>query len=934
MEARLLGPVEVLCGGGRADLGHGKELSLLAALLVQVDTPVPVDRLLDLLWDGDPPSSGRASLQVHVSRLRSRLARAGADLRIVTRGATYAAQAEPAIVDLHRFRRLVDDARRASQPKARAALLGHAVALWRGPPLANVEAAVRDRLGPGLEEELLAAVEQRVDAELALGRHAAQVATLAELVAAHPFRERLVGLLMLALYRSGRQADALARYRAFTHRIVDEHGTDPGPELATLHQRILHADPALGAPTAGAPTTRNPSAQDPVGDAPRILPSPPRHFAGRRSEEAELTAALLPAADEATAVRTAVLSGGGGAGKTSLALHWAQQHAGWFPDGQLYVNLRGFDPVAEPKESAVAVGELLVALGVEPAKLPADPDALAALYRGRLAGRDVLVVLDNARHGEQVRPLLPGSPSCAVVVTSRNPLAGLVAAEGAHPVPVGVLSDADGHQLLARRLGAARVAAEGGAVESVLRVCARLPLALALVAARLAAAPELRLAAVAAELDRRSGGLDAFACDDPAVDVRSVFSWSVRTLTAPAARLFRLLGLHAGPDVTVAAAASLAGLGTAATGRLVRELCAAQLLTEPTPGRYAMHELLVSYARELDQAHGTAAETAAARDRLLHHYLHTALAASGAAFPVRHPLRHPAPPDGVTIVTPADRTAALAWFDADRAAVLAAVDRAATAGPDPAWRLAWLATTFLDRAGRWRDIVAMQGAVLDAARRDGDLRALAYAHRGLCRAHTLLAHPDRARRHAEEALRAYTAVGDTLGMAAVQYDASIAHWRDDDLGRAAAAGEEALRLYRAAGYLPGQADALNATGWYCCLLGDYERALRCCEEALELQAGADNAGGQAATLDSLGHIHHRLGDLGRAIECYQRALVLQNELGDAFEESMVLVHLGDAHHARQDPGPAAEAWRRAHAILVELGHPDAADVSRKLAALA
>jgi DNA-binding SARP family transcriptional activator/Tfp pilus assembly protein PilF len=925
MEARLLGPVEVVAAAGPVDLGRGKPLSLMAVLLVHAGTAVPIERLLDLLWDGAPPRNARGSLQVYVSRLRSRLAEAGSAIQIVTRGDTYAAELGGGETDLLRFRRLVDEARRADDRQVRASVLERAVALWHGPALADVQRGVRERLGRALREEWLLACELRAEAELALGRHAEHAGVLAELVEAHPFRERLTWYLMLALYRAGRPAEALERYHRLARQIAEEHGTDPGPDLTRLYTQILHADPAL----------RPPAGTDRPADTPRQLPSPPQHFTGRAAEAARLDAALLPASRspdsaDATATRTAIISGTGGVGKTALGLHWAQRHLAHFPDGQLYVNLQGFGPIGEPKAPAIAVCELLMALGTDAAQIPAEFDAQTARYRSRLAGRAILVLLDNARDAAQVRPLLPGSPTCAVIVTSRNPLAGLVAAEAATPVALEAMGPEEANELLAGRIGAARVRAEPDAVDRLVRECARLPLALAVASARISRSAALSLREVAAELERQRGGLAAFASDDPATDVRTVFSWSYRTLTPPAARLFRLLGHHAGPTVTVGAAASLTALPEDQTASLLGELMSTHLLAEHAPGAYGMHDLLVAYARDLERTAGCPDDSAAAADRLLHHHLQSLWLASDLAFRERHPLDRPARPDGVTVAALHSREEALGWFAGSRAVLLAAIRHAAgTDRIDHAWRLAWLATTFLDRDGRWFDIVAAHRAVLAAATRAGHRLGEAYSHRGLCRALTLLGELDEACAHAGAALAGYAALDDVVGMAAVQYDLAVARWRKGDLPGAVAASEEALRLYRAAGYRSGEAYALNAAGWYHGLLGDYAEALRCGRQALELVESGE-PGNRAAILDTLGYLHHQLHDYPAAIDSYQRALALQSGLGDKYEESMVLTHLGDTHLAMGRRDRAARVWKRALAILTDLGHADAEKVREKL----
>src|SRR5262249_3869064 len=419
-------------------------------------------------------------------------------------------------------------------------------------------------------------------------------------------------------------------------------------------------------------------------------------------------------------------------GKTALAVYWAHGVTDRFPDGQLYVNLRGFDPSGSVMDPADAVRRFLDALDVPPERIPVDLDAQAALYRSQLAGRRMLVVLDNARDTAQVRPLLPGAPGCLVVVTSRNELTGLIAGDGAHPVTLDLLTDDEARQLLTQRLGADRVAAEPAAVGEIITRCAHLPLALALVATRAAIRPHAELRVLAEELRDAQQRWQLLTGDDPTTDVQAVFSWSYHALTPEAARLFRLLRLPPGPEVSAAAAASLAGLPVSAVRPVLAELTAASLLVEHTIGRYAFHDLLRAYATGLAGRLDTDQHRHAAAVRMLDHYLHTAFIANRLLEPARDPITLTSPAPGVTPQHPADHQQALDWFTVEHPVLLAAVEHAAGIGFDThTWQLAWTLVTFLDRRGHWHDWAATGRAAVAAAHRLADRTKQAYAHRNL-----------------------------------------------------------------------------------------------------------------------------------------------------------------------------------------------------------
>lgn len=692
-------------------------------------------------------------------------------------------------------------------------------------------------------------------------------------------------------------------------------------------------DRAEEARRAAAPAgDRTPRAGGGVVPVARQLPRDVAGFAGRAGELARLDA-LLDEGSRVPAVVISAISGTAGIGKTALALHWAHRIADRFPDGQLYANLRGFDPGGTPMPPAEAVRRFLDALDVPPQRIPADPDAQAALYRSLLADKRVLLVLDNARDPTQIRPLLPGAPGCLVLVTSRNQLSGLVAADGAHPLPLGPLTPTEADDLLIGRLGPGRVAAEPDAVAQIITACARLPLALAIVAAHAATQPQRSLAALANELHDRHNRLDALSTGDPATDVRAVFSWSYRTLTDSAARLFRQLGLHPGPDISAPAAASLTGLPLSQTRPLLAELSRANLLSEQTFGRYAFHDLLRAYA--VERAHAEESETgrAAALLRTADHYLHTAHGATVVLNPQRDPI---ALPERNPEVTPEaiGHLQALAWFTAERAVLLAVLAQAASAGFDGhTWRLSWTLLEFFDRRGHWPDWITAGHAALAAARQAGDQTGQAHTHHGLGRAYARLNHADRAHQHLTQALDLFTALGDLASQANVQHAIALVHELQGCHVEAFRHAERALDLYAAAGHQAGQARVLNGIGWHYAMVGDHRTALDYCRRALVLLKTLGDRRIEAATWDSLGFAHHHLDEYEPAAACYRHALALTRELGDRPLEAEALTHLGDSHAAAGNPHAARDAWQHALTILTDLGHPDTEHVRTKLARL-
>jgi tetratricopeptide (TPR) repeat protein/transcriptional regulator with XRE-family HTH domain len=697
-------------------------------------------------------------------------------------------------------------------------------------------------------------------------------------------------------------------------------------ERASLeHSETAAVDPAPPA------TPRQPCA-----GAPRMqLPAVVAAFTGRTDHLKQLDMLLdrVSCGAPGTAV-IAVISGTAGVGKTTLAVHWAHQAAERFPDGQLYVNLRSFDPNDTAVSPAEALRGFLGTLGVPPEGVPATPDGAASLYRSLLANRQVLIVLDNARDADQVRPLLPGAPGCLILVTSRNQLSGLVVVDAAHSLVVDPLSRAEARSLLAARLGRPRVDAEPDAVDEIITRSAGLPLALAIVAARAATHPRFPLAALAGELCAAAGGLDGFRGTEPAIDISAVLSWSYRTLRAEAARLFRQLGLHAGPDIAPPAAAGLAGAPLGSVRRLLAELADANLISEHVPGRYAFHDLLRAYAAEQAHAVDSEPERREAARRLLDHYLHTAYAANKVLVPHRDPIVVAAAASGAVPEHFADGERALAWFAAERPVLAAAVRLAEETGFDAhAWQLAWTVAQYLHRQGHWHDLATTQHIGLDAARRLADEAAQAHLHRHLGLAYIELCRFDDARAHFWEASDLFHRLGVVAGQAHAQFGINVAFDRQSRHEEALRHALRALDLYRAADHRVGQANALNGIGWLRANLGDHEEALRCCQQALALHQELDNPWGQAHTWDSLGFAHHQLGDYVQALACYRRSLDLFRTLGDRFYATVSLTHLGDTHHVAGDRDAARHAWQQALDYLDELGHLDAHAVHARLLGL-
>ncbi|WP_433124852.1 BTAD domain-containing putative transcriptional regulator [Micromonospora sp. CA-240977] len=929
MRYHLLGPVEVWSPAGeRLALGTPMQVRLLAVLLSQPGSAWSIDQLVDELWQGRPPKTAAGNVKTYVWALRRALRSPDVPDPAILAGATgYRLVLDGQTLDSVTFDDLAQRGYHAlRQDRLSDALRAFeaALALWRGEPFAGlpgvgVVLSVRARL----QEQRSSLLEEVADLHLRAGRHNELIEPLRTQIDGDPLRERPWEQLMVALARAGRRADALATYRQVRRVLSEEVGVEPGADLQRLHTSILRADREVS--TSGARPPQRPTPRI----VPRQLPAPPTLFTGRTRELARLTTLLL---DDSEPAGTVVVTGTGGVGKTWLALRWAHDNRHHYPDGQLHVDLGGFGTATqEAVPSAVVVRSLLPALGVKPLEIPAEPAAQFALYRSLTADRRLLVLLDNARDAEQVRPLLPGSSRCGVIVTSRHTLPGLVA-EGAHTVALDLPSIPEARQLLVRRLGAQRAATQPAAVDELVSRTARLPLALSIVAARAAARPTFPLQAIADDLAVRRGGLAALATDDAATDLRTVLSWSYRLLSPDAARLFRQISLHPTADISAVAAASLAGAPPHLIRPTLDELTRANLLVEQSPNRFRCHDLLRAYGEELTDAHDSVVDSGEARTRVFDHYLRAALAAARLVDAGHQPIDPlPLPADGSAPAF-ADHRSALAWFTIEQGALLAAVDDAAAHRFDAhAGQLAQALTPLLGRLSRWHDLRAVQAVAVEAARRRGEPRAEASAHRDSALASLHLGRYDAARRHLRSAMARYDRIGDRPGQASIHLHLA---WVYDTEGNPRAAlphAEKALALSTGSDDRRGAAAALNAIGWGHARLDEHARAIAYCEQALALHEEVEDRVGSAHTWDSLGFAYQGLGAHPTAAACYQRALALYSGAQDQCGRAETLVRLGDAHRAVGDHDTSTNLWREALEIFDRVGHPQAGELSERLA---
>ncbi|MET7336558.1 BTAD domain-containing putative transcriptional regulator [Nonomuraea sp. NPDC005650] len=943
MEFRLLGPVGIWADGRSLGPTTAQQRSVLAVLLLHPGRTVPLDRLVEAVWGEESPPSARNAIQGYVSRLRRVLAEIPG-VELATSPPGYRLDLDPLRVDLYLSRHLVERARAGGGDEA-GPLLRRALDLWSGPPLAGVAGEwLSDTFGGPLEEERLAAVEERIAADLRLGLCREPLAELPVLIGEHPLRERLAYLMMAALHQDGRRAAALEVFRDARRRLVAELGVEPGSELQELHQRVLREEPDAEPPAAGdappapahtspahvnpapatsahatsAHTTPVPTTPAPTKPVPAELPAAVASFVGRAGEVARVSAAL--AGGEPGAVRICQISGIGGVGKSSLAIHVAHALAAQYPDGQLYVNLHGTSPQVAPVEPVEALGRFLRSLGVAASTVPLDLEEAAGRFRSLTVGKRLLVILDNARDAAQVRPLLPGSATCAVLVTSRRMLTSF---DGAVQLSLDMLPDGDALTLLSGVVGDERIAAEPTAAGEVVRLCGGLPLALCLAAARLRARPSWKVSELAGRLASAHRRLDELRADDRGV--RASFQAGYQGLKSDldgvaAARMFRLLGLLDVPDLDLPTAAALAGLPEERAQRLLDLLVDAQLVQDRAPDRYSLHDLLRLFAREraAEEEGEPAGEQAV--ERVLHHHLATARTAIRMLKPA-YTWRNEVGPSSLTRPGLALRTNEdlRAWIDAEEDNLLAVVGQ--TRGTALVELGIALAVTFavpLYYAGRWRVLLAVSEAALRSAEHTAEPFQEAVVLGDLGWAHVCMGNQIVGIAHLNRSLAIHRRLGNTRRAAALLDHLGIAY-------RGAGRFDEAADHHRQALALMddryGQGVILTHLGLVYQRAGRFAEAVEAGVRSVEIMEEADAALDTVTALANLAEAYRLAGDPDQAVRHHREALARHRAAGHGgdYVEAESLWGLGHALSEIGECGQARRLWHRSAAILHGLG---------------
>lgn len=902
------------------------------------------------------------------------LRREGTCQVLVTEPLGYSLRVPPESRDTVRFERALAQAHRfmdQGRPERVVEETQKALEMWRGTAFADaahhlfaINEAAR------LEELRQSTREIRTTALLLQGRITEALDAAQEMTTEHPLRETGWALLLRALYLAGRHPEALQRFTDLRQHLADELGLEPGPSLRALHHGILHHDlPPLrsadepnrfGAasvsgratghgrdplgPTASgipeedeatAPTgpaddepadaaDRADASRDPVAQAhgttspPRVRPAQlPRSlavFAGREAEGAWLSAVSgAPDRPGTIAAAAVVISGAPGVGKTTFAVHHAHRIASSFPDGQLFVNLCGFHPHAPAVEPGAALHGFLTALGVPAQRIPEDTPGRSTLFRSLLADRQILLVLDNARDEQQVRPLLPAGAGCLTLITSRNQLPGLITTDGAKPLTLPLPSQAEAHQALERRLGTERLVAEPTATTDIIRLCGRLPLAMAVVAARAEIDPSFPLHAIVDDLRDTHGSLDAFTGFDSTTDVRAVFSWSYQSLDEPTARLLRLLALHPGPHITAPAAASLAGLPLSGTRRALAGLVGSCLVEQPLPGRYSLHDLLRGYATELTHNNDSAQERRHATLRALDHYMFTAHEANELLKQDTSPdLDFGAPGPGVT---PEDLTTvqqATRWLTAEHRVLEGLLHTAVSQKLDHhTTGLAWSLKEHLNRQEFWPEAITALTPALDVARRRGDRLEEGRCLRHLGGIHGYLGHQEQALDHLQRATTIFEELDATGDQARAHYIRACALFLFGRVQEAVTSSERGLELSRETGEELWLAECLVELAWFQSNLGQLEKSLAYSEEGIALFQRLGAPWQLAQAWDILGHNLRMLGRHEESVATYQRATRAFEELGDHRNAIGSLMRLGDTRLAMGDRDGARADWTRA-----------------------
>jgi len=923
----VLGAFEASVAGAPVRLERRQQRLLLALLALNANVSLPADRIAELLWDDEPPPTARNHVQVLVSASRKAVRAAGEQATVIgTSAFGYRLDAPPAEVDLLSFEQDVargDRAVAAGRLDEAATALRSALSRWRGRALGDLTGRFAESESARLTERRLAVNLRWLDVELVLGRADHLVADLTRQCADWPLHEGLRSRLVAALYAVGRPADALHAYRTGAQLLVEEQGmAQPGQRLRAAHEAVLRGDPVeqVVAAVVALPSDVRVPAQ--VHARPGQLPPDVTDFTGRDDCVAWLDRA---------GPGVSLLSGTAGVGKTAAAVHWAHRARDRFPDGQLYLDLRGFsaDP---PMPTGEALARMLVALGVSTSDLPAGVDAQADLFRSLTADRCVLVVLDNAANPGQVRPLLPGGAASQVVITSRGLMSGLVVREGARRLVLELLPEDDAVRLLSKVIGADRADSEPAAVRELVRQCARLPLALRVLAERIASRPGRRLADLGAELTVQRRRLDVLtAADDETAAMRPVFSWSYRSLAPDAARLFRLLGLHAGPHVSGPVVAALAGVPD--PGDLLDRLTGAHLVTVVGQDRYQSHDLLRCYARELADAQERDERERAVRDMLIW-YLLTADAANTALMPQRMAVPITARPGAAPPLLFDSPDRARTWFEAEHPNLVAAVGQAADAGlHDIAWQLPATLWSFFYLSKRWADWTSTHTIGLASARRCADEHGEARMLHSLGTAAWNQGLLDEARDHYDRALAIWRRREDRLGESQTLNNLGATLCAQQAFDEALVCYRRALRLRTEIGDRRGQGQTLNNLGEAHRELSQFGSAIGYFEQALEIHREVADSFGQSETLANLGVLHREIGRATEAVGYFVQALAVCRGMGDSLGVAANLIDLGRTLRETGETGPAHDRLAEASAVLAGLPGTDADRLRADLADL-
>ncbi|GAA3580563.1 BTAD domain-containing putative transcriptional regulator [Kribbella ginsengisoli] len=880
---------------------------MLAILALNAGQVVSADRLINLVWADHRPATAPNTLQSTISFLRRHLELEGI---LVAKSHGYLLALRRDRIDATRAEQLIRESRLRDDPHDKAAGLAAALEMWRGQPLSGLAGMTwLDDHAARLDLLRRTALQSLVDARLALGEHAILVGDLEQACVQEPLNEELHARLMLALYRCGRQADALAAFHRLRSSLSDDLGISPSQTVHDLHTAILRQDRSLEL-TASSPTPD-------VGLSlmtPAQLPPVTASFVGRGRELGRLDEALGPDDQLSTfPCPVIVVTGAAGMGKTTLAVHWGKRVVDRFPDGQLYANLRGHEGRSPAADPASILGGFIEALGVSRSVIPDDPDARAGLYRSAMAEKRMLVVLDNAHDTEQVVPLLPGGQQSMVLITSRDLMLPLVIAVDALPLAVDRLTDAEARALLAERLGDQVLAAHQAACDAIVSGCDGLPLALAIVAARAAAGDGSSLESIATQVACGSSILDGFATGDERTDLRMVVSRIYASLPRSSAHMLRRLGSHPAGRFSLNAAASMRGCGLAEAERVLADLTRRHLLIGSRPGRYEMHGLVRAYVLELLGERRT--DHRRTTQRLLDFYLHSAFRSALLQASDRHPIALPAPVKGTTPADPKTRSEAVTWLAGEWENLISGVQLAHSNGfLSHTWQLSWCLTTFLDWQGKLDDLVLVSDLALEAADELADPIPRAHALHGLARASAVVGEFGNASAKFEDALKIFAAANDAENEARLYVDYAQMLCRSGDSSAALDRALAGRRLARTAGSHLAEAHAQNAIGWSLLRLRNLEAGVEACEAALRVFRRHGLLDGEAVALGGIGWFQLSIGRPENAIPHLLSAGDLHRMLGNRVREAEWLEMLGVAYTALGEASRADDAFIRSAAI--------------------